>query len=71
MYMIQYVIAMVIVILFLVGFALLSIHLRMKGGIYQQPEKKVQPEETDQLPEIDELPKGGFFGALFGERTSV
>jgi hypothetical protein len=71
MYTIQYIIAIVIVMLFLVGFALLSVRLHMRAGIYQQPAKKVQSQETDDASETDELPKRSFFGALLGERTIV
>jgi hypothetical protein len=54
--LIQYIIATVIVILFLVGFVLLSLRLRTREEIIQQPEEEVQLQETGDLPETDYLP---------------
>jgi hypothetical protein len=45
--LIQYILAIVIVILFLVGSTLLSLRLRIREEIDQQPEEEVQLAITD------------------------
>jgi hypothetical protein len=55
--MIEYIIAIVIVILFLIGFALLSLHLHTREEILQRPKQRVQLQETDDLPGADRPPK--------------
>ena len=65
MTLIQYIITFVIVILFLVGAALLSLRLRTRDERDQQLEEEVQ------LEVLDDQPKRSLFRALRGERTRV
>jgi hypothetical protein len=50
MTLIEYIIAIMLVILFLVGATLLSLRLRIRGDIGQRSEEKVQLDVTDDQP---------------------
>ena len=66
------IIAIIIVILFLIGFALLSVRLHTREEITRLPKEKVQLQETDDLPRTDK-PTRGSLSRVFRrrERTLV
>ena len=63
--LIEYIFAIMIVMLFLVGSVLLSLRLRIREKMDWQPEEQVQ------LELIDDQPKRGFPRALRRERKQV
>jgi hypothetical protein len=72
MELILYFIGIVIVILFLVGVAFLSVRLHTKEEIHQHTGKKVQQLATDDLPGTDNHHhRRGSFNAFRGERTII
>jgi uncharacterized membrane protein YqiK len=72
MELILYLIAIVIVMVFLVGVAILSVRLHPREEIYERTDKKkVQLLATDDLPGTDNQPRRSSFNALRAERTIV
>lgn len=72
LYLIEYIIAIVIVILALVGFTLLSLRLRIEEEIRQQPQEKVLLQTDDDQLSFDNPPKRGLLGIFRRrERTIV
>lgn len=73
MNLMEYILAIIIVILFMIGFVILSVRLRPAEEIHQRPQEKNRLQEalgTDDLPIINNPPKRGLLG-IFGrsERT--
>jgi len=55
--LIQYVLAIIVVILLLAGFAFLSLRLHTREEILRRPKQQVQLQDIDDLPIIDKPPK--------------
>jgi hypothetical protein len=55
--LIQYILAIIIVILFMIGFVLLSVRLRTSGQMQQPPKEQVQLQATEDTDDTDNLLK--------------